>query len=111
VVIPVPNWRQNWSWHGLAGVILAATVGIGWSVSLIITAFKDGPITPEGATILNTIGGGLIGAVATWIGLAGGKKPNDPDINQRTTSTTTETISETPHDVPGHDGAERKETV
>lgn len=73
---------RQWSWHGMAGVILAACVGVGWAVALIATAVQHGPITDAGATILNTIGGGLVGAVATWIGLAGGKKPSDPDVNE-----------------------------
>lgn len=83
--------RQQWSWHGLAGVILALCVGIGWAVALIATAVKNGPVTDAGAQILNTIGGGLIGAVATWIGLAGGKKPGDPDEKSRESTTTTTT--------------------
>lgn len=73
--------RGQWSWHGMAGVVLSVSVGVGWSIALVVTAVKDGPVTEAGATILNTIGGGLIGAVATWIGLAGGKKPDDPDTN------------------------------
>lgn len=87
---------MRWSWHGVAGVILSACVGIGWAASLIVTSVKDGPVTNAGAQILNTIGGGLIGAVATWIGLAGGKKPADPDETGTTTITTETTRSNPP---------------
>lgn len=77
----------RWSWHGVAGVILSACIGIGWAVALIATSIQKGPVTDSGAQILNTIGGGLVGAVATWIGLAGGKKPADPDTDTETTIT------------------------
>lgn len=86
---------RQWSWHGLAGVILAACVGLGWSIALVVTSVKNGPVTDAGAQILNTIGGGLIGAVATWIGLAGGKKPSDPDVNTQEHTTTTTTTQST----------------
>lgn len=87
--------HMQWSWHGVAGVVLSICVGVGWAASLVITSLQSGPVTDAGATILNTIGGGLIGAVATWIGLAGGKKPADPDETGTTTVTT-----ETTRDIP-----------
>lgn len=77
-----PHNSPNWSWHGLGGVLLAGAGGLGWAAAMIITAVKDGPVTEVGGQILYGLGGALFGSVATWLGLAGGRKPGDPDSTE-----------------------------
>lgn len=54
---------------GLAAVILATALGIGWTSAIIIAALPiTDPITDTGAGLLTGIGQVLAGAVATYLG-------------------------------------------
>lgn len=57
-----------WSWHGVVALVLAVCVGIGWAAAIIIAALN--PYDADRATsfVLYTLGGTLVGAVATWLG-------------------------------------------
>ena len=56
------------SWPGLAAVILAAGVAICVIALALGTATQTGPISQEDATLLSTVLGAAVGAVATFLG-------------------------------------------
>lgn len=54
---------------GIAAVILAAALGVGWCASIVIAALPiTDTISETGAALLNGIGQVLAGAVATYLG-------------------------------------------
>lgn len=56
------------SWAGAVALVLAACIGVGWAVALVVAAVQDGPVGPRAATFLTTMGGALLGAVVGWLG-------------------------------------------
>lgn len=62
-------------WAGLAALVLAVCLGIGWAVAIVIAATPWGPeITPDSAGLLNGIGQVLAGALATFLGVSSGRR-------------------------------------
>lgn len=70
----------KWSARGWAAVILAVCVGVSYGMALITTALNNGPATPEGANLLNTLGGVLVGGVVGWLG---GRASQDDDTPEK----------------------------
>lgn len=59
---------MRWSGPSVVAVILAVTIGGGFTAVLVITAMQAGPITEGGAALLNNLGSVLAGALAGWLG-------------------------------------------
>lgn len=59
---------MRWSWHGFVASILALSVAVGFAAAMVGATVQAEPITQQGAALLNTLGGALIGAVAGWLG-------------------------------------------
>lgn len=59
---------RGWDWHGAVALILALSVGVGFAVAMVGATVQHEPISQQGAALLNTLGGALIGAVAGWLG-------------------------------------------
>jgi hypothetical protein len=70
---------------GLVALVIAACLGIGWGGALILTMLAITPdLSPEGAALLNTVGGVLAGGVAAYLGNTArirrnDDEPSDPD--------------------------------
>jgi Na+/H+ antiporter NhaA len=62
--------RWRWDWRGAVAFTLALCLGVGFAVSIIADSLRHEPISAEHAALLSTLGGALIGAVATWLGLS-----------------------------------------
>lgn len=60
-------------WHRLLESAVAIILALGVSITVVILAarklFEDGAVTQEEVTLLSTAIGGMIGAVATYLGL------------------------------------------
>lgn len=56
------------NWPGVAAVILAAGVAVCVIALAVGTATQSGPISQEDATLLSTVLGAAVGAVATFLG-------------------------------------------
>lgn len=57
-----------WSWHGVVALVLATCVGIGWAAAIVIAALHPHEVDRTTTFVLYTLGGTLVGAVATWLG-------------------------------------------
>ena len=56
------------NWPGLAALVLAMGVAICVIALAVGTATQSGPISQEDATLLSTVLGAAVGAVATYLG-------------------------------------------
>jgi hypothetical protein len=76
----------RWSWHGLAALVLAVSLGGGYAAVLIISVVDDRHATGEGAQLLTNLGGILAGALAGWLGgaAAGHQRRDDQDPDDDT---------------------------
>jgi len=69
--------KHHWSWPGLAAVILATAIGIGWTAGFIISAWQPTPISEAGINMLNGLGAAIVAAVTAYIGFRSGRGNND----------------------------------
>jgi hypothetical protein len=61
--------RLRWSWAGLTVLILSICLGGGWATALIMSvSSRTPPITDSTKDLLGTVGGGLVGVIAAYIG-------------------------------------------
>jgi hypothetical protein len=66
--------RPPYEWRGIVSVILA----VGVVISLVDVSLGNEHLNAEEATLLSTVLGALVGALATFIGVAGnGHKQDD----------------------------------
>jgi hypothetical protein len=65
-------------WSGLVAVVIA--VGVAASVIIIAVAIFEAPghLNPDEATLLSTILGAAVGAIATYLGTHGGRGDGPP---------------------------------
>jgi hypothetical protein len=71
--------RFRWDWRGAVAFTLALCLGVGFAVSIIADSLRHEPISAEHAALLSTLGGALIGAVATWLGLSALDRDDEAD--------------------------------
>lgn len=74
-------------WRGPTGLVLAACVGGGWLCAMVAVSFQDAQVSTQGAALLNTLGGALIGGVVGWLG--SGPRPDGRTERGSTMSTDT----------------------
>ncbi len=55
-------------WAGVVATILAASIGVGFAAAMIGATVQHEQISQQGAALLTTLGGAIIGAVAGWLG-------------------------------------------
>jgi hypothetical protein len=48
--------------------VLAVTVGVGWSVAMVLAVIEKDELSDRGALLLYVLGGALVGGVVTWLG-------------------------------------------
>lgn len=60
--------RPPWSWQGFVAAIIATALGVGFAVAMVGATLQNQQISPGGAALLNTLGGGLVAALSLWIG-------------------------------------------
>lgn len=60
--------RPPWSWPGVVATILAAALGLGYSVTLIASAISPHPTSSEGLHLLSALGQTIAGAVSAYLG-------------------------------------------
>jgi len=58
----------SFSWTGVVAVILAITLGGGWSAALVISALLPTTISTEGLTFLDNLGQTLATGVVAFLG-------------------------------------------
>jgi NhaP-type Na+/H+ or K+/H+ antiporter len=64
-----PRWWETVDWPGAIAFVLAFGVAIGFAVAIILAAsWRTPPISEQTATLFSTLGGAIIGAVATYLG-------------------------------------------
>jgi hypothetical protein len=106
-------------WRGPTGFALALCVGLGFlSAMVAVSFFQETAISSDGAALLNTLGGAIIGGVVVWLG-GFGSQTDDATREHRTRGTTMSTttpdeprdpatnpdrdIEQQPQDVPDDD--------
>lgn len=56
------------TWHDLAGIILTLGVSISLVLLIITQVIHDGHLTTDETTVIATVLGAAVGAVATYLG-------------------------------------------
>ena len=59
---------MNFSWQGAVAVVLALAVGVSVTALALGAVYQEKGVSPQGATVLNTALGAVIGAVAAFLG-------------------------------------------
>ena len=62
--------KPSWSWHGIAALVIASCVSIGWAVAFIIAVAFESPLADATSDLLGTVGGGLLAALGAFMGAA-----------------------------------------
>lgn len=111
-------------WRGPTGFALALCVGLGFLAAMVAVSFyQETAISAEGAGLLNTLGGAIIGGVVVWLGGFGSQSdgPATHNPKERHTMTTTpdeprdpaldpdRKLDDQPQDVPGEAAEEEGE--
>ena len=66
---------KNVDWVGIAIVIIALALGIGWAGTMILVAGpRTPPISEAQGQLLSAIGGGLVVIVASYMGVHGRRR-------------------------------------
>jgi hypothetical protein len=61
--------RRRFNFAGTAVLILSICLGGGWATALVLSASpRTPPITDTTKDLLGTVGGGLVGVIAAYIG-------------------------------------------
>lgn len=61
--------KREWSWAGMAVLVLAVFLGGGWATALVMSASsRTPPITDSTKDLLSSVGGVLAGAITAYIG-------------------------------------------
>jgi hypothetical protein len=68
---------QDKDYAGWVAIILAATLGLVLVGSMVVVIFSDRPISESASRLLTTIGAGLVGALATYVGTASRRQDRD----------------------------------
>lgn len=63
-----PHWWTTVDWTGASAFVLAVGVAVSLVVGFI-GAIQYETISPQGAELLSTLGGAVVGAVATYLGV------------------------------------------
>jgi hypothetical protein len=73
--------RSPDDWRGYIAFVMSLGVAIGFGTALILSASgRTPPISQDTATLLSTLGGAMIGAIATYLGMGRGpREPRDGD--------------------------------
>lgn len=72
--------RSPDDWRGYIAFVMALGIAIGFGAAIIMSASaRTPPISDTTATLLSTLGGAMIGAVATYLGMGRGDKPPPED--------------------------------
>jgi hypothetical protein len=72
-----PPTPEPTDWRGYIAFVLALGLSAGWCTSIILSAGpRTPPIGEETATLLSTLGGAMVGAVATYLGM--GRRERHP---------------------------------
>ena len=70
-------------WVGLAIVIIALALGIGWAGTMLLVAGpRTPPITDAQGQLLSAIGGGLVVIVASYMGVHGRRRNRSHDDDE-----------------------------
>jgi hypothetical protein len=69
--------RNGHDYAGWVAVILAVTLGLVMLLTGFALVVLDREIGEAGARLLTTIGAGLVGALATYVGTAGRRRDRD----------------------------------
>jgi hypothetical protein len=77
--------QHHRDWAGRSAFVLAVGVAIGWSVAVlfVVSPWRTTPVGDAAANFLATLGGAMVGAVATYLGSTGRRpwaqpKPEEP---------------------------------
>lgn len=74
---------KNVDWVGIAIVVIALALGIGWAGTMLLVAGpRTPPISEAQGQLLSAIGGGLVVIVASYMGVHGRRRHthrNDDD--------------------------------
>jgi predicted anti-sigma-YlaC factor YlaD len=66
-------------WHGLVALVLALGVTIALVAGFITAELTPGAVTTEEISLLSTIAGAAVGAVATYLGVRSPPRPDPPE--------------------------------
>jgi uncharacterized membrane protein YqgA involved in biofilm formation len=71
--------ERETDYAGIVAVILAVTLGIVLIVACIALVILNRPISEAGGRLLTTIGAGLVGALATYVGTSIARRKHERD--------------------------------
>jgi hypothetical protein len=67
--------RPQWSWAGLAVLLIAFFLSAGWATALVMSASsRTPPITDSTKDLLSSVGGVLAGVIAAYVGGVVGRR-------------------------------------
>lgn len=67
---PVPLGRGN-PYAGISVVVMAIGLTVSLSASLVLAVIQTTPISQQLAGVLSTLGGAVMGSIATYLGVRG----------------------------------------
>lgn len=72
--------RSPDDWRGYIAFVMALGISIGFGAALIMSASaRTPPINETTATLLATLGGAMVGAIATYMGMGRNIRPPDDE--------------------------------
>lgn len=72
--------KEPRDWRGYIAFVMAVGLAAGFASALIMSASaRTPPINETTATLLATLGGAMVGAVATYLGGVHRRRPDDDD--------------------------------
>jgi outer membrane biosynthesis protein TonB len=69
---------SRWDWRGLTAFVLALGVAIALVAGFLAAELSPGAVTSEEVSLLSTLGGAAIGAVAAYMGVMHSPAPAPP---------------------------------
>lgn len=62
------HWWEEIDWPGACAFVLACGLALGFVLGFARWLIQSGPLSQHGTTVLSTLGGAIVGTLATYLG-------------------------------------------